>query len=208
MDKSELYILLGPSGSGKSKLAADLREYVPELVTCTTRDMREGEKEGIDYYFVDESYFWNHEMVENVKIDGNLYGLSWKELNDKLSGVDENYLLDNKKVFIIMERNGVENLKKVLGDKLDINVIYVISDIEDIIDRLERDRSYKEAFNRLSRIIIEGELSNYDIADYTILNKEGDGEYIEALKKLYDIVLGFEARYRVLNMNLHEIDEW
>lgn len=53
-------MLSGPSGVGKSTVAARLREHHPELwvsVSATTRPARPGEVEGRDYYFVDDGEF-------------------------------------------------------------------------------------------------------------------------------------------------------
>ncbi|WP_308252098.1 guanylate kinase, partial [Pseudonocardia sp. KRD291] len=74
-----LLVLAGPSGVGKSKLVAGLREAVPGLVfsvSATTRAPRAGEVAGRDYHFVDGAGF------DALVADGNL--LEWAEVHGGL----------------------------------------------------------------------------------------------------------------------------
>ena len=76
-----LIILSSPSGAGKSTLARTLREWDDTLrfsVSATTRQPREGEVDGQDYYFVSEETFKRQvsdkEMLEHARVFGNYYG--------------------------------------------------------------------------------------------------------------------------------------
>jgi guanylate kinase len=54
----KLFYLMGKSASGKDTIYKKVKEEMPELkpiVIYTTRPIREGETEGVEYYFVDES---------------------------------------------------------------------------------------------------------------------------------------------------------
>ena len=76
-----LIILSSPSGAGKSTLARALREWDDTLrfsVSATTRQPREGEVDGQDYYFVSEETFKRQvsdkDMLEHARVFGNYYG--------------------------------------------------------------------------------------------------------------------------------------
>ncbi|MEM1302997.1 MAG: guanylate kinase [Pseudomonadota bacterium] len=76
-----LIILSSPSGAGKSTLAKRLRQWDPTIrfsVSATTRAPREGEVNGQDYHFTDESDFKrmvaDNEMLEHAHVFGNFYG--------------------------------------------------------------------------------------------------------------------------------------
>jgi guanylate kinase len=76
-----MLVLSSPSGAGKTSISRELLRRVPELtmsVSVTTRRMRPGETEGVDYHFIDEPRF--HAMVargdllEHANVFGNYYG--------------------------------------------------------------------------------------------------------------------------------------
>lgn len=76
-----LIILSSPSGAGKSTLSKRLRAWDPSIefsVSATTRAPREGEVDGKDYYFYDESQFKSAvadgDMLEHARVFGNYYG--------------------------------------------------------------------------------------------------------------------------------------
>ncbi len=76
-----LIILSSPSGAGKSTLARRLMEWDESLsfsVSATTRPARPGERDGVDYHFVDHETFRQMiargEMLEHAEVFGNFYG--------------------------------------------------------------------------------------------------------------------------------------
>lgn len=91
--KGILFILIGPSGSGKSSLGQELLgQYGPQLalsISMTSRAPREGEKEGEHYYFVSREDFQKHidagDFFEWEEIHGNFYGTLKKTLDDAIS---------------------------------------------------------------------------------------------------------------------------
>ncbi|MCE7079688.1 guanylate kinase [Streptomyces sp. ST2-7A] len=79
--RPRLTVLSGPSGVGKSTVVAHLRRAHPELwlsVSATTRAPRPGEREGVQYFFVDDAAFdklvANGELLEWAEFAGNRYG--------------------------------------------------------------------------------------------------------------------------------------
>ncbi|MCX7904351.1 MAG: guanylate kinase, partial [Caloramator sp.] len=76
-----LIVISGPSGAGKGTICKALLQKNKELklsVSCTTRLPREGEKEGINYYFVSKEKFEEmiakNEFLEYATVYGNYYG--------------------------------------------------------------------------------------------------------------------------------------
>jgi guanylate kinase len=76
-----MLVLSSPSGAGKTSMSRELLRKVPELtmsVSVTTRRMRPGEIEGVDYHFIDEPRFTDmvarNELLEHAKVFGNYYG--------------------------------------------------------------------------------------------------------------------------------------
>lgn len=91
-----LAIISGPSGVGKSTVIAEVLRQRPDLyfsVSFTTRAPRDGEVDGVNYYFVDTAEFErmirDNELLEYAKYAENYYGTSAKLIDEKLSaGID------------------------------------------------------------------------------------------------------------------------
>ena len=79
--KGMLIIVSGPSGVGKGTICAELRARNPQIresISMTTRARRNGETEGVDYFYVSEERFnemaAHSEMLEHAYVHGNQYG--------------------------------------------------------------------------------------------------------------------------------------
>jgi len=89
---SQLTVLSGPSGVGKSTVIAELRRFCPELwisVSVTTRSPRSGEMDGREYFFVDDKEFdrmvAEGELLEWAEFAGHKYGTPRKPLEERLA---------------------------------------------------------------------------------------------------------------------------
>jgi len=85
-------VVSAPSGAGKTTLCDNVRAALPSVsrvVTCTTRSPRDGELDGVDYYFLGEDEFLGRveggEFLENAVVHGNHYGVLKSELRAKLA---------------------------------------------------------------------------------------------------------------------------
>jgi len=85
-------VISGPSGTGKTTLCDNIRAALPSVsrvVTCTTRKPRDGELDGVDYYFLGKDEFLgrveNGEFLEHAVVHGNHYGVLKSELRAKLA---------------------------------------------------------------------------------------------------------------------------
>jgi|SRR5580704_7608518 len=87
-----LIVISAPSGGGKTTLCKQLLAANPatmtRAVTCTTRPPREGEQDGVDYYFLDASSFLKRvqagNFLEHATVFGHSYGILKSEILGKL----------------------------------------------------------------------------------------------------------------------------
>jgi guanylate kinase len=115
--KGLLFVISGPSGAGKGTVLKELFKRDKELfysVSATTRQPRNLEAEGINYYFKSKEQFL--EMIENKKLleytefCGNYYGTPADEVNKKLdAGLD---------VILEIEVDGAKQVKKLREDSI------------------------------------------------------------------------------------------
>lgn len=92
----ELFIVSGPSGVGKGTICKEVlktESTVQLSVSATTREPREGEVHGVNYFFLSKEEFTerieNNEFLEYAEVFGNFYGTPIKPVEEKLnSGID------------------------------------------------------------------------------------------------------------------------
>lgn len=92
MTQGRIIIISGPSGVGKGTILKEVMRRVPSLrfsVSATTRQMRPGEVDGVNYYFVDkprfETMIEKGELLEHAFYAGNYYGTPEEPLNEALA---------------------------------------------------------------------------------------------------------------------------
>ena len=93
-------ILSAPSGGGKTTIARELlrrRTDVGYSVSCTTRSPRGGERDGVDYYFLNRDEFRRRQaagdFAESAEVHGNLYGTLRAEI-DRVLGTGRHVVMD------------------------------------------------------------------------------------------------------------------
>src|ERR1700743_2681643 len=82
-----LVLLSAPSGGGKTTLCQQLLAARPDMaraITCTTRDPRTGEKDGVDYYFLDAGSFLKRVQAGNFLEHATVYGQSYGTLKSEV----------------------------------------------------------------------------------------------------------------------------
>ncbi len=105
-------MISGPSGAGKGTLVARVREQYPDLgltVSATTREPREGEVDGLNYYFLSDEEFARRvdagEFVEWAEVHGHRYGTLVSEVSSKLASGQSLVLeIDVQGAFQVKER--------------------------------------------------------------------------------------------------------
>lgn len=172
-----IYLLLGPSGSGKSTLGSCLRDMgMPELISHSTRPMREGESEGNPYHFVTREQFEQIPMIEFTEYAGNLYGTSKAEV--------ERVIARGSSAFVIVDRHGVDAFSDLYREL--VRVIYVYVPVSVLWQRMaDRGDSLELINERIKHAVVTGETNNFDIADFCIINRDLDAS-IRQLKAIIE----------------------
>jgi len=90
--KGRLFVITAPSGAGKTSLIDALTRTDPSLklsISYTTRAPRPGEKDGVDYHFVDDADFvgmqGRGEFLESAEVHGYRYGTSKRVITEALA---------------------------------------------------------------------------------------------------------------------------
>jgi len=169
--KKQLIVLSAPSGAGKTSITKKILEKHPAKiifsVSATTREMRPGERDGVDYYFLTREKFEdlikNNGLVEYEEIFGNYYGTP-------ISEVDRARAMGKQLIFDIDVKGGLSIQKKFPEDSL---LIFIAPpSLEELRRRLtSRKTEAPEVIERrLSRAEMElGMAAQYD---HTVINDD------------------------------------
>lgn len=122
MSKGKLFIISGPSGSGKDTVLANLFEKHPEIklsISSITRPMRMGEIEGQKYHFISreefESMIENDQLLEHNVFVGNYYGTPKQPVIDCInSGHD---------MILEIDVNGAKQIREKMPDAVSIFIM-------------------------------------------------------------------------------------
>ena len=165
-----LVILSGVSGAGKDTIKKELMKRMENIATLpsfTSRAMREGEEEGVQYHFISKEEFEDKirkgDFYEYDLHHGNYYGTSRELMSNKIK--------EGKIIVKDIEVNGTENLLKLLGNDTRIVTIFLKVEKEELKRRLiERGDKLADIELRLNRL--EYEESKIGLYDYVITNDE------------------------------------
>ena len=159
---NKIYALIGPAGSGKSALVKELRKQgIPMLVSHTTRPPKAGEQHGVDYYFVNGEQFAQARPFERVSYKGYLFGMTKEEVTQKLNQYPAST--------VDIDREGLEQLKKLIGDRLES--IFILVDKETIFSRfMMNGEKLEDVKARIDYAEAQGEYDNWRIADHVVKN--------------------------------------
>lgn len=178
-NKGILIVVSAPSGCGKdtviSKVLEKLGDNAALSVSMTTRAIRPGESEGVNYYFVSVEQFKKHiengDMLEYASYGSNYYGTPIKPVKDKLN--------EGKIVILIIEVEGGKNVKKIFPDA---KKIFIMPPSMDELEQRLRNRgtdSEEAILNRLK--IAETELERAVEYDYIVENSVLDDAVSDVL---------------------------
>jgi len=177
----QLYVISAPSGAGKTSLVKALLESTPNLqvsVSHTTRAIRPGETDGVNYHFVDESEFTSirdaHGFFEWAQVFGNFYGTSRQAIQERLAeGID---------IVLEIDWQGARQVKMLVDDAVSIFVLPPSTAAlrKRLTDRGQDDDEIIEGRMEAAR----DELAHYDEADFIVLNDD----FEIALKDLQSII--------------------
>jgi guanylate kinase len=176
-----LFTVSAPSGAGKTSLVNALLQRCQDLrvsVSHTTRPMRPGEEDGVNYHFVDESTF--HAMLEqaafleHAQVFGNLYGTSQAWVEQELAtGTD---------VILEIDWQGAQQVKRLMPET---QAIFILPPSRATLEQRLTARGQDDNTIITARMAeaVE-EMSHYTQGDYLVVNRDFD----TALEQLQAIV--------------------
>ncbi len=182
-----LYTISAPSGAGKTSLVKALVESLQGLqvsVSHTTRSMRPGEEDGVNYHFVDHQQFKQmlseNAFLEHAEVFGNYYGTSKHWVAETLaSGTD---------VILEIDWQGAAQVAELMPGTISIFILPPSKAAlrERLTNRGQDDESVIN--QRMAEAV--SEMSHYSEADFLIINDDFD----TALTELIAIFRGMRLR--------------
>ena len=187
-ERGSLVVISGPSGAGKDTVVAKyLRKRNSNAwlsISCTSRDMRPGDKEGKSYYFISKEEFENKiengDFLEYALYNGNYYGTPKEHI--------EEHLQNGEDVFLVIEVQGALKVKELVPES--ICIFIMPPSMRELRKRLvgRKTESKEKVLNRFKTAYQEiNEVANYN---YVVTNDEIDN----AVAKIQAILLSEKCR--------------
>ena len=188
-----MFIFSAPSGGGKSSVIKRLLKEIDNIelsVSVTTRDKREGEVDGKDYYFVSVDEFKklieDNALYEYVDSDfGPKYGTPKKKIDELLCA--------GKDVILDLDYPGVQQLRKLAGDRVKA-ISFIPPSVRILRERLvNRGTDAMEVIERRMSMA-EKRIKECEFYDYVVVNDDID----EAVEQTKAIILAARLEKRNL----------
>ncbi len=178
-----LVVLSGPSGCGKSSLVNEILKYEDAYfsISTTTREIRDGEEEGVNYFYVSKEEFKKDiedgNFLEWAEVHGNYYGTSIKPV---LKALDE------KKVVIFdIDVQGHEIVKKKFP-LLTTSVFITTPSQKELENRLINRATDSEEVIQNRLINAKEEMKRADEYEFFIINDDFS-KALNELKKIIEV---------------------
>ena len=194
-------IISAPSGTGKTTTCKLLKQRLPNLkiaTSHTTRKIRKGERQGVDYFFVSKEEFEskknNNDFLEWAKVHTDYYGTSFESLDKhRQNGFD---------ILLELDIQGVNSLRN-----MDFEGIYIMilpPSIEEMAKRLKKRGTETE--DDIERRLKTGkeEIKVYKKHDYVITNFEVE-ETVESILSIIQAEKSRVARYIPTSDDIKEL---
>jgi len=167
-NKGILVVVSAPSGCGKDTVIGKVLERLGDSadlsISMTTRTIRPGEEEGVNYYYVSTDEFKEHiengDLLEYAKYGSNYYGTPIKPVKDKLE--------NGKIIFLIIEVEGGGNVKKIFPDA--IKIFIIPPSVKELENRLRKRGTDSEVAIADRLKIAQYELARATEYDYIVEN--------------------------------------
>ncbi len=169
MNKGLLFVISGFSGAGKGTLMKRLTERYPDYalsISATTRSPREGERDGIEYFFKTEEEFKqmidNGELLEYEGYVGHYYGTPRKYVEEMMS--------QGKDVILEIDVRGGLNIKKQMPEA--VLVFVTAPSVRELERRLRGRATESDDVIRERMSQIEREMKSIEHYDYLLINDD------------------------------------
>jgi guanylate kinase len=165
-----MLVLSSPSGAGKTTLSRQLLENDSKIqlsISCTTRDKRPGEKDGVDYKFIDTATFRGMidrgEFLEHARVFDHYYGTPRPPVEAALDG--------GRDMLFDIDWQGTQQLKEKGREDL-VTVFILPPSTRDLERRLisRAQDSHEVVARRMAKAA--DEMSHWAEYDYAIINKD------------------------------------
>jgi len=194
----------GPSGAGKTTVCDKLLNQKQDLhfsISCTTRQPRDGEVDGEDYYFISPKEFKdkveNDEFIEYAEVHDNYYGTLKIEVTDRVSKGED--------VLIDIDVQGMKQIKEAMQaddllKKCSTFVFIAPPSFTELENRLRKRNTETESTINKRLLNARKELKAWDKYTYLIINDEVD----KAVGRLLSVMEAVCIRTE----RLVPVDEW
>ncbi|MGP3777772.1 guanylate kinase [Halanaerobium saccharolyticum] len=180
MSKGILFVLSGPSGVGKNTVLDELFknfEGVSYSVSATTRERREGEVEGEDYFFISEAEFKEIEaedgFIESAVVHGHYYGTPKKFVDQKLD--------EGEDIILEIDTQGAKQVREKYPEA--VYIFLVPPSLEELENRLDKRGSESDKSKNLRLKNARQELKEVHKYDYEVIN-DSLSDAVREIKKI------------------------
>ena len=192
-----LIVISGPSGVGKDSIVQRMKERefpFHFVVTATTREKRDNESNGKDYWFVSKDEFARmideDELIEYAIVYGDYKGIPKWEVRDALSSGND--------VVMRLDVQGAETVRKLAPQAL---LIFITCENEDELERRLRARKTESSVSLSLRIATaRKELQRIEAFDYVVVNR--DFHLDDTVNKVRAIIEAEHLRVQHRKVNL------
>ena len=167
--KGNLFVITAPSGAGKTSLIDAVMKADPSLkisVSYTTRAPRKGEKDGVDYHFIDEKTFRSMkergEFLESAEVHGNHYGTGKQVILDAVKRGDD--------LILEIDWQGAQQVRKLYPAC--VGIFILPPSVEELERRMRARGQDSDAVIRRRLDNAREELEHKDEFKYRIINKD------------------------------------
>lgn len=165
--KKKLFVISGSSGVGKGTVIEGFLKRNPQFklsISCTTRDKRGGEVEGINYFYLSKDEFTesikNNEFLEWATFSDNFYGTKRAYVEKKLA--------ENKDLIVEIDTQGALQVQTKMPEAV---LIFIEPPSYDDLEFRLRNRNTESEEAILKRLeVVQQELENSNKFDYKIVN--------------------------------------
>lgn len=165
-----LVVLSGPSGVGKDAALNKLKELDRPwrfVVTATTRPQRPGERDGVDYIFMDELTFLDmkdrEQFLECAQVYGRWYGVPLSQVKEGLDAGQD--------VILKVDVQGAETVRKIAPQA--VSVFMVPESVDELRLRLSQRMGGNAADTEVRLNEARREMAKVDEFDYCVVNRDG-----------------------------------